>query len=95
MPTTLTNSLRSAELLAAESAEAIYQRHRVPGTQDWFRHDVKVYRLTYATRDVDGTEITASGAQGQRSTMGKRGKIGGCAIAPFSVRQLRGTSLST
>jgi fermentation-respiration switch protein FrsA (DUF1100 family) len=50
------------QLIATETAEAIYQRHRVPGTQEQFRHDVKVYRLTYTTPDVDGTTITASGA---------------------------------
>jgi hypothetical protein len=44
MPTTY---LKSAKLIATDPAEAIYQRHRVPGTQGWFRHDVKVYRLTY------------------------------------------------
>jgi pimeloyl-ACP methyl ester carboxylesterase len=57
-----TTYLRSAKLIATDPAEAIYQRHRVPGTQEWFRHDVKVYRLTYATHDVDGTEVTVSGA---------------------------------
>jgi hypothetical protein len=54
--------LHSAELIATEAAEAIYRRHRVPGTQDCFRHEVQVYRVTYPTRDVDGTAITASGA---------------------------------
>jgi fermentation-respiration switch protein FrsA (DUF1100 family) len=54
--------LRSAELIATETAEAVYQRHRVPDTHEKFRHDVKVYRLTYTTLDVDGTTITASGA---------------------------------
>jgi hypothetical protein len=62
MTTDVPTCLRSAELIATETAEAIYQRHRVPGTQDLFRHDVRVHRLTYATRDVDGTEVTASGA---------------------------------
>jgi pimeloyl-ACP methyl ester carboxylesterase len=62
MTTDVPTCLRSAELIAAETAEAIYLRHRVPGTQVLFRHDVRVYRLTYATRDVDGTEVTASGA---------------------------------
>ena len=57
-----TNCLRSAELIATETSEAIYQRHRVPGTRELFRHDVKVYRLIYTTRDVDGTEVTVSGA---------------------------------
>src|SRR5262249_38221258 len=62
MTTDVSTYLRSAELLATETAEAIYQRHRVAGTQELFRHDVRVYRLTYSTRDVDGTEVTASGA---------------------------------
>jgi pimeloyl-ACP methyl ester carboxylesterase len=62
MTSDVSTCLRSAELIATETAEAIYQRHRVPGTQDFFRHDVRVHRLTYATRDVDGTEVTASGA---------------------------------
>jgi pimeloyl-ACP methyl ester carboxylesterase len=54
--------LRSAELIATETAQAIYERHRVPGTEGQFRQNVQVYRLTYTTRDVDGTAITASGA---------------------------------
>src|SRR5215468_8861552 len=62
MTTDSATCLRSAELIAAETAKAIYERHRVPGTEELFRHDVQVYRLSYATRDVDGTEITVSGA---------------------------------
>jgi fermentation-respiration switch protein FrsA (DUF1100 family) len=54
--------LLSAELIAAETAEAIYQRHRVPDTREKFKHNVKVYRLTYGTLDVDGVAIKASGA---------------------------------
>src|SRR5208283_3341559 len=60
--TTSNNLLLSAELLTTETAAEIYCRHKVPGTEPLFRHDVRVYRVTYATHDVDGSEIPASGA---------------------------------
>lgn len=60
--TTATTLVRSAELVKTETASEIYGRHQVPGTQPLFRHDIRVYRLTYSTRDVDGTEVVASGA---------------------------------
>jgi hypothetical protein len=43
-------------------ADAIYGRHKVDGTWGWIQHDVDVYRITYATRDIDQREIVASGA---------------------------------
>jgi dienelactone hydrolase len=54
--------LKSADFLTTDTAEAIYGRHRIAGTWGWIRHDVNVYRITYATRDADDTKIVASGA---------------------------------
>ena len=53
--------------------------------------------LTFLSMRVlpSSLEVCYIAHAGPARTMGKRGKIGGCAIAPFSVRQLRGTSLST
>ena len=55
-------ALRSAELITTDTAAAIYDRHKVDGTEGLIRHDVEVYRVTYTTRDTDGSEILASGA---------------------------------
>src|SRR3954452_21510655 len=54
--------LRSTTRITTDPALAIYGRHEVEGTRELVRHDVDVYRITYATRDTDGGEIIASGA---------------------------------
>jgi dienelactone hydrolase len=54
--------LKSDEPITTDTAVAIFGRHRVEGTRGWIRHDVDVYRVTYTTRDADGTEVVASGA---------------------------------
>lgn len=56
------DTLRSAELITTDTAAAIFDRHKVAGTKELIRHDVEVYRVTYTTRDTDGSEIVASGA---------------------------------
>ena len=56
------NLLQSADFLTTDTAEAIYGRHKVAGTRGWIRHDVNVYRINYASRDTDDTEIVVSGA---------------------------------
>ncbi|MBY0396277.1 MAG: hypothetical protein K2X91_07380 [Thermoleophilia bacterium] len=55
-------TLKSAERIATDTADAIYGRHKVAATKPWIRRDVDVYRITYATRDTDGAEVVASGA---------------------------------
>jgi acetyl esterase/lipase len=55
-------TLKTAELITTDTAAAIFGRHRVEGTWGFIRHDVEVYRVTYATSDADGTEVVASGA---------------------------------
>jgi fermentation-respiration switch protein FrsA (DUF1100 family) len=55
-------TLKTADLITTDTADAIFGRHRVEGTRGWIRHDVEVYRVTYATRDADGAEVVASGA---------------------------------
>lgn len=55
-------ALRSTEMITTDTAAAIYDRHKVAGTREVIRHDVEVYRITYTTRDPDGSEIVASGA---------------------------------
>jgi pimeloyl-ACP methyl ester carboxylesterase len=54
--------LKSVDLLTTDTADAIYNRHKIADARNWVRHDVDVYRITYATRDTHGTEIVASGA---------------------------------
>jgi fermentation-respiration switch protein FrsA (DUF1100 family) len=55
-------TLKTANLITTDTAVAIFGRHQVDGTRELIRHDVDVYRVTYATRDADGTEVVASGA---------------------------------
>jgi hypothetical protein len=55
-------TLKTADLITTDTAAVIFGRHRVEGTWGLIRHDIDVYRVTYATRDADGTEIVASGA---------------------------------
>jgi acetyl esterase/lipase len=55
-------TLKTADLSTTDTAVAIFGRHRVEGTRGWIRHEVNVYRVTYATHDADGTPIVASGA---------------------------------
>jgi acetyl esterase/lipase len=55
-------TLKTADLITTDTAAKIFGRHRVEGTWGLIRHDIDVYRVTYATRDADGTEIVASGA---------------------------------
>jgi acetyl esterase/lipase len=55
-------TLKTADLITTDTAAAIFGRHRVEGTWGFIRHDVEVYRVTYTTRDADGTEVVASGA---------------------------------
>jgi fermentation-respiration switch protein FrsA (DUF1100 family) len=55
-------TLKTADLITTDTAAAIFGRHRVEGTWGFIRHDVEVYRVTYATRDADDTEVVASGA---------------------------------
>lgn len=54
--------LISTEHLATDTADAIYARHKVPGTREHIRHDVDVLKVVYLTRDTDGTEIRVSGS---------------------------------
>jgi dienelactone hydrolase len=54
--------LKTADLITADTAAAICDRHKVDGTRQWIRHDVEVYRVTYTTQDTDGREIRVSGA---------------------------------
>jgi len=54
--------LKSAERITTDPAAAIYNRHKVEGSKELIRHDVEVYRVTYTTRDSDGSEVVASGA---------------------------------
>jgi dienelactone hydrolase len=54
--------LRSSEQITTDTAVAIFGRHRVEGTRALIRHDVDVYRVTYATRDAEDKEVVASGA---------------------------------
>jgi pimeloyl-ACP methyl ester carboxylesterase len=58
----LVNIMKSVELIARDTAEAIFNRHKVQGTSKLIRHDVDVYRITYETRDTDSKRIEASGA---------------------------------
>jgi hypothetical protein len=53
--------LKSADLITTDTAATIFGRHRVEGTRELSRHDVEVYRVTYATGDADGPEVAASG----------------------------------
>ena len=55
-------TLKTADLITTDTAAKIFGRHRVEGTWGLIRHDIDVYRVTYATRDADGMEIVASGA---------------------------------
>jgi dienelactone hydrolase len=55
-------TLKTADLITTDTAAVIFGRHRVEGTWGFIRHDVEVYRVTYATRDADGTAAVASGA---------------------------------
>jgi fermentation-respiration switch protein FrsA (DUF1100 family) len=55
-------TLSSAERITTDTAAAIYGRHKVERTKEQIRYDVDVYRVTYATRDTDGSEVVASGA---------------------------------
>jgi acetyl esterase/lipase len=55
-------TLKTADLITTDTAAKIFGRHRVEGSWGWIRHDVQVYRVTYATHDADGTEVVASGA---------------------------------
>ncbi len=54
--------LQSAERITTDTAAAIYNRHKVEGSKELIRHDIEVYRVTYTTRDTDGSEIVRSGA---------------------------------
>ena len=54
--------LQSADRFTVDTAAAIYNRHKVEGAKEWIRHDIEVYRVTYKTRDIDGSEVVASGA---------------------------------
>ncbi len=54
--------LQSANRIKTDTAAAIYDRHKVEGSKELIRHDVEVYRVTYKTRDSDGSEVVASGA---------------------------------
>ena len=54
--------LQSTDRIKTDTASAIYDRHKVEGSQELIRHDVEVYRVTYTTRDSDGSEVVASGA---------------------------------
>jgi dienelactone hydrolase len=49
-------------MLVTDTGNEIYKRHKVPGTWGFIRNDVKVYRVTYRTRNTDGKEIVVSGA---------------------------------
>ena len=55
-------NLQSADRIKTDTASAIYDRHKVEGSKELIRHDVEVYRVTYKTRDSDGSEVVASGA---------------------------------
>ena len=71
-PTTI---LQSADRFSTDTAAAIYNRHKVEGTKEWIRRDIEVYRVTYKTRDIDGSEVVASGAVLGQKTSGPPGIV--------------------